>query len=250
MALPGSFFDRPVLEVAHDLLGAILVHGPVRIRLTEVEAYAGAEDPGSHAHPGRTARNATMFGPPGHLYLYLSYGIHVCANVVTGPVGEPGAVLLRAGEVVAGPEVARERRQRGRRSPVLDRDLARGPGNLARAAGLSLDQDGIAACSPSVPGDPDGEPGGPEVLAGAAGDRPLLLADTGPGGRRVLRGPRVGVSGPGGSGDLFPWRLWLEGEATVSAYRPGGAGRGRRLTQGAAPGGAGHDDRTTKGQDT
>ena len=96
----------PVLEVAPRLLGAVLRHGDVAVRLTEVEAYDGPDDPGSHAYRGRTPRNAVMFGPPGFLYVYFTYGMHHCCNVVTGPEGTPSAVLLRAGEVVAGVEVA------------------------------------------------------------------------------------------------------------------------------------------------
>ena len=126
------------LEVAPRLLGAVLTHGGVSVRLTEVEAYAGPLDPGSHAHRGQTARNAVMFGPPGRLYVYFVYGMHHCANLVTGPEGDPGAVLLRAGEVVAGLDVARERRPSSR-----DRDLARGPARLCRVLGIDLADNGI-----------------------------------------------------------------------------------------------------------
>ena len=135
------------LEVAPRLLGAVLTHGGVSVRLTEVEAYAGPLDPGSHAHRGRTARNAVMFGPPGHLYVYFVYGMHHCANLVTGPEGDPGAVLLRAGEVVAGLDVARERRPSSR-----DRDLARGPARLCRVLGIDLADNGIRP--DLVPGEP------------------------------------------------------------------------------------------------
>jgi len=100
----------PVLEVAPRLLGAELRHGDVVVRLTEVEAYDGPNDPGSHAYRGRTARNATMFGPAGHLYCYFTYGMHVCCNVVCGPEETPSAVLVRAGEVVEGIDLARRRR--------------------------------------------------------------------------------------------------------------------------------------------
>ena len=133
-----SFFDRPVLEVAPDLLGVVLSHDGVAVRLTEVEAYDGPNDPGSHAYRGRTPRNVTMFGPPGHLYVYFSYGIHWCANVVCGPEGTASAVLLRAGEVVQGAEVAQ--RRRGER--VAARDLARGPARLTQALGITLRDNG------------------------------------------------------------------------------------------------------------
>ena len=109
----------PVLEVAPRLLGATLRHGDVAVRLTEVEAYDGANDAGSHAFRGRTPRTAVMFGPPGVLYCYFTYGMHVCCNVVTGPEGAASAVLLRAGEIVEGLDVARSRRP-----GASDRDLA------------------------------------------------------------------------------------------------------------------------------
>ena len=108
--LPKAFFARDSLRVARDLLGCRISHGGVTVRLTEVEAYAGAADPGSHAFRGRSPRNEVMFGPAGRLYVYFTYGMHFCANVVTGPEGEASAVLLRAGEVVDGHEVAAERR--------------------------------------------------------------------------------------------------------------------------------------------
>ncbi|MEV4581088.1 DNA-3-methyladenine glycosylase [Nonomuraea jabiensis] len=110
-ALPRGFFDRPSHEVAPDLLGRVLVHGPVAVRLTEVEAYGGpGEDPAAHTYRGKTPRNAVMFGPPGHLYVYFTYGMHFCANLVCLPEGFGSAVLLRAGEVVAGIDEARARR--------------------------------------------------------------------------------------------------------------------------------------------
>lgn len=156
-------------------------HAGVAVRLTEVEAYDGANDPGSHAFRGMTRRNATMFGPPGRLYVYLSHGLHHCANLVTGPEGDPGAVLLRAGEVIEGVDIAR-----GRRGSAADRDLARGPGRLGQALGLTLADDG------SVP-----------VLEPAK-EQPTHVA-----------GPRVGLTL---AADL-PWRFWIEGDRYVSAYR-------------------------------
>lgn len=199
MRLDRSFFDRPVLEVAPDLLGCVVEHaapdGTVAVRLTEVEAYAGAGDPGSHAFRGPGRRNGVMFGEPGHLYVYFTYGMHWCANLVCQPPGQPAAVLLRAGEVVAGEPVARGRRPAARGS----RDLARGPARLARALGLHGGLDGLDACDPAGP-----------VGVHRAGSAPVA-----PG--VVRTGPRVGVSGAGAA---FPWRFWLDGEPTVSAYRP------------------------------
>ncbi|MEJ5914897.1 DNA-3-methyladenine glycosylase [Pseudokineococcus sp. 1T1Z-3] len=208
--LPAAFYDRPVLEVARDLLGCRLVVGQragrVVVRLTEVEAYGGAEDPGSHAARGRTPRTAVMFGPPGHLYVYFSYGMHWCANVVTGPEGSASAVLLRAGDVTHGHDLARARRPAAR----TDRDLARGPARLAAACGVDGGLDAAPLTAPT----------------GAH-----LLAPVEPSQRRpedVVAGPRVGVSGPGGDGAAFPWRLSLAGERSVSAYRPGGRPRRSR----------------------
>ncbi len=201
--LTRSLLARDVLVVAPDLLGAVVESRVddvrVAVRLTEVEAYAGPGDPGSHARSGRTARTAVMFGPPGHLYVYFSYGMHWCANVVTGPDGTASAVLLRAGEVVAGQEVARRRRPASR----SDRDLARGPARLAAALGL----DGRVAGADLLAA------GAPVRLGGRAGGAGLT-------GGRVRSGARVGVSGAGGDAAVHPWRFWLDGEATVSAYRP------------------------------
>jgi len=178
-----------VLDVAPRLLGASLTHAGVTVRLTEVEAYAGSDDPGSHAYRGPTPRTRVMFGPPGHLYAYFSYGMHVCANVVTGREGTASAVLLRAGEVVDGVDLARERR-----ATTRERDLARGPANLCRALGIGLDLDGTDLSRGPV--------------------RLVLAAAPDPG--RVSTGPRVGLRGAPDR----PWRFWLTGEPTVSAYRP------------------------------
>jgi DNA-3-methyladenine glycosylase len=195
--IDAAFFARDAVEVAPALLGAILSRdseeGRVSVRLTEVEAYRGVgEDPGSHAFRGRRARNATMFGPPGRLYAYFTYGMHTCANVVCGPEGTSAGVLLRAGEIVEGIDLARSRRG----AAVRDRDLARGPARLAVALGIPLSDDGAPL---------DAAP-----YALAPPDSPLALPAS---------GPRVGVSGPGGSGELFPWRFWVPGDPTVSPYR-------------------------------
>jgi DNA-3-methyladenine glycosylase len=177
----------PVVEVAPRLLGAVLRHGAVAVRLVEVEAYDGAADPASHAYRGRTARNAVMFGAPGHLYVYFSYGMHWAANVVCGPDGTASGVLLRAAEVIEGIEEARSRR--GRSS---DRDLARGPGRLTQALGLSAEHKGTDLFG-----------GGPVTLeAGGAAVE-------------VSSGPRVGVQ----SAADRPWRFWVTGSPYVSTYR-------------------------------
>ncbi|MDO3704273.1 DNA-3-methyladenine glycosylase [Micromonospora sp. C28SCA-DRY-2] len=182
----------PVLPAARGLLGCRLTAGGVTVRITEVEAYAGtAGDPASHAHRGRTPRNAVMFGPAGHAYVYFTYGMHWCMNVVTGPAGEAAAVLLRAGEVVDGLDVARARRPAVRR----DVDLARGPARLCAALGIDR-----SAYGSHLLGD------GPVRLRPA--DAPVP-ADA------VAAGPRVGVTG---AHDL-PWRFWIAGDPTVSAYR-------------------------------
>ena len=189
----------PSLEVAPRLLGAHLTvrcaEGAVTVRLTEVEAYDGGNDPGSHAYRGLTPRTGVMFGPAGRLYVYFTYGMHWCANVVCGPEGTASAVLLRGGEVVEGVELARSRRPAARR----DVDLARGPARMAQALGLTGADNGEAL---------------------ATGGRAELLAPAVPAAEPAT-GPRVGVAGPGGDGEVFPWRFWLPGEPTVSVYRPG-----------------------------
>jgi DNA-3-methyladenine glycosylase len=192
-----ALLERPVLEIAPLLLGATLRHGDVACRITEVEAYDGANDPGSHAFRGRTPRNAVMFGPAGHLYVYFTYGMHWCANVVCGPEGRASAVLLRAGEITDGLEVARGRR----RSARSDRDLARGPARLCQALSIAREQNGH------------------ELTAA-----PLTL-HPGPPPDEFLTGPRVGLR----EAAERPWRFWLPGEPTVSAYRPAAA-RTRRTS--------------------
>ncbi|MFD3537353.1 DNA-3-methyladenine glycosylase [Streptomyces sp. NPDC058664] len=195
--LPRAFFDRPVLEVAPDLLGRTLVRnsdeGRMELRLTEVEAYAGAIDPGSHAFRGRTARNAVMFGPPGHAYVYFTYGMWHCLNLVCGPEGHASGVLLRAGEILTGADQARPRR----RSARYDHELAKGPARLATALDVALSLNGTDTCA------------GP--------DAPLtVLTGTPPEPHRIRTGPRTGV---GGDGAPHPWRFWIEEDPTVSPYR-------------------------------
>ena len=186
---------RSALDVAPSLLGCVVeretAEGVVAVRLTEVEAYEGSDDPGSHAYRGRTPRTAVMFGEAGHVYVYFTYGMHWCANLVCGPEGTASAVLLRAGSVVSGVELARSRRPACRR----DVDLARGPARLATCLALTGADDGLDALTPPL-----------RVLAprpgGSAGE--------------VRTGPRVGLS----AGAETPWRFWLDGEPSVSAYRP------------------------------
>ncbi|MGO4191751.1 DNA-3-methyladenine glycosylase [Arthrobacter sp. YAF17] len=195
-----ELLSRDAREVAPLLLGAVLTHegrdGPVSVRITEVEAYLGPQDslhpdPGSHTFRGATARNAVMFGPAGHLYVYFTYGMHHCANIVCGPDGLASAVLLRAGEIVAGEELALSRRPTSK-SP---KDLASGPARLATALGIKTADSGRDALQ---------SPFRLELPAVHAVD--------------VSSGPRVGVSGAGGSHD-YPWRFWLSGDPTVSRYK-------------------------------
>jgi DNA-3-methyladenine glycosylase len=193
--------DGRVADVAPTLLGAVLSANGVAIKLTEVEAYEGESDPGSHAFRGRTPRTQVMFGPSGRAYVYFTYGMHWCLNVVCGPDGEASAVLLRAGEVVDGLDVARSRRER-----APDRDLARGPARLTKALGI------------------DGSYGGMNLLSRRS---PLRLTPGPPVDEQLIRsGPRVGV---GGAGAATPWRFWIDGEPTVSVYRPAVARRRRTV---------------------
>ncbi|MGH3884883.1 MAG: DNA-3-methyladenine glycosylase [Pseudonocardiaceae bacterium] len=184
-----------VLPAARLLLGCHLVAdqpgGEVTVRLVELEAYRGSDDPAAHSYRGRTARNAVMFGPPGHLYVYFVYGLHFCANISCLPDGEPGAVLLRAAEVVSDLDVARQRRP----TAQSDAELARGPARLATLLGLRREHNGLDLTDPLspvrlLPGDP--------VLA-----------------EQVCTGPRVGVA----AAQDRPWRFWVHGSPAVSAYR-------------------------------
>jgi len=196
--------------VAPELLGCTVSHAGVTVRLTEVEAYDGSNDPGSHAFAGPTARTAVMFGQPGGLYVYFTYGMHWCANLVCAPAGAASAVLMRAGEVVGGLEVAR-----ARRAGAGDRDLARGPARLTMTLALSGAQNGIDTLATDSPLTLEAtQSRSSSGLSGSS--RSFGVSED-----VVRTGPRVGVSGPGGDAAAYPWRFWLEGEATVSAYRPG-----------------------------
>lgn len=194
------------------MLGCVLEHdasqGLVAVELTEVEAYAGELDPASHAYRGKTSRNAVMYGPPGHAYVYFTYGMHFCVNVVCMPGGTASAVLLRAGRVIAGEDLARERRAprraaTGEKPPpsVLPaRELARGPARLCQALAINRIQNGLDLCAPDSPlrlgrADGDARPG--EEVA-------------------ISVGPRVGVS----AGADMNWRFWRSNDETVSTYRP------------------------------
>jgi DNA-3-methyladenine glycosylase len=185
-----------VLDAARRLLGCELEadteHGPVAVRLVEVEAYRGSDDPASHSFRGRTARNAVMWGPAGYLYTYFVYGMHYCANVVCLTDGVAGAVLLRAGEVVSDLGVARARRPTARR----DAELAKGPARLASLLGLGREQNGLDLVDPASP---------VRLFAGP----PVSPA-------AVRTGPRVGVA----TAKTRPWRFWLDGSPAVSVYRP------------------------------
>lgn len=185
----------PAPEVAPRLLNLLLVTADGRSgRIIEVEAYAGTADPASHAYRGRTPRNATMFGPPGHLYVYFSYGVHWCANIVTGEDGVAQAVLLRALEPVSDVEAMRAARWRTQRMQV-DVELCRGPGRLTQALGIDGSFDGTDLCDPASP----------LRLCSDGTDPPAQPAE----------GPRVGIS----VATDTPWRYWVPGHPGVS--RPG-----------------------------
>ena len=197
----------PPDAVAPTLLGCWLVTdrpaGRVALRLTEVEAYAGdGTDPAAHSHRGPTPRAAVMFGLPGRLYVYFSYGVHWCANVVVGAEGQGSAVLLRAGDVVAGEELAASRRPAARAA----RDLARGPARLTQALAIGPDDKDADLLDPS------------SSVRLHRGDPPA----------QVSAGPRVGIS----VATELPWRFWETGAGSVSAFRPGGKPRRRTAGQG------------------
>jgi DNA-3-methyladenine glycosylase len=198
--LTASALSGDVLDAARRLLGCALAaetpEGEVRVRLVEVEAYRGADDPASHSYRGRTARNAVMWGPAGHLYVYFVYGMHFCANITCLEDGTSGAVLLRAGELLSDPGVAHLRRPtaRGR-----DDELARGPARLCTLLGLDREYNGIDVLSPASP------------VRLEAGE-PVPDDD-------IRAGPRVGVA----AGQGRPWRFWVAGSPAVTRFKAGRA---------------------------
>jgi DNA-3-methyladenine glycosylase len=229
--IPREFFARTSVEVAPDLLGCVLEHetaeGLVAVELTEVEAYAGQADPASHAYRGKTARNAVMFGPPGHAYVYFTYGMYFCVNLVCLGDDTASAVLLRAGRVVEGEELARARRARRRArggsasqdsasqdsARLAARDLARGPGLLCQALDIDRTLDGADVCTAESPLRVRSRQTGPGTNARSAE-------------KEICSGPRVGVS----AAAEVPWRFWVEGDPTVSAYKRWVARRRKLVT--------------------
>lgn len=213
MKLPRSFYDRPSLDVARDLIGRVLVHDRRGVRtsgvIVEVEAYIGESDPACHAAPGPTRRNEPLYGPPGFAYVYLNYGIHCLVNVVTEAPGSPAALLIRALDPLEGIEAMRRRRARRRKGrpagggrALATHDLCRGPGNLTIAMGITL----------------------AENRADLVGER-LFVEDRGVRAGPVSWGRRIGIS----VGVEHPWRVWVARHPAVSGRdrtrlgsRPGG----------------------------
>lgn len=197
MILTVSFYDRPALDVAGDLLGKILVYtseaGLTSGIIVEAEAYSGEDDPACHAAAGRTARNAPLYGPPGRAYVYLNYGLHDMVNAVTGADGHPAAVLIRALEPLEGLPLMRRRRAqapwRKGKSPVPDHELCRGPGNLTRAMGISLADNLRPLTRP-----------------------PLTIRDEGVPSPLVVWDSRIGIR----VGTDRPWRASVAGHRSVS----------------------------------
>ena len=189
--LPRRFYRRDSREVAPELLHKVLVHGRTAGRIVEVEAYAGGDDPASHAFRGPTARNATMFGPPGHLYVYFTYGMHWCANAVCGEPGEASAVLLRALAPLRGVPAMRARRPAARRAV----DLCSGPAKLCQSLGIDRDLDGADL---------------------VRRDRGVAILDDGvPPPADPASGRRIGLS----AGVEPEWRWFVAGDPNVSRAR-------------------------------
>jgi DNA-3-methyladenine glycosylase len=197
VTLPQDFYQRATLDVARDLLGKVLVHrtadGVTAGTIVEVEAYVGEEDPACHAAAGPTTRNAPLYGPPGHAYVYLNYGLHEMVNAVTEPAGFPAAVLLRALEPIEGLALMHERRDRARwrtgKPPVKNAHLCRGPGNLTLAMGIDRSLDSTPLFAP-----------------------PLTIEDRGVAIGAVSWGPRIGIT----KGVEHAWRGCVTGHASVS----------------------------------
>lgn len=201
MRLSRDFYHRPTLDVARDLIGKLLVHDTAAGRtsglIVEAEAYIGESDPACHAAPGRTRRNAPLYGPPGIAYVYLNYGMHYLVNAVTEPVDAPAAVLIRALDPRDGIGLMQKRRARGSGRPATDWEVAglcRGPGNLTKALGISLAQNG-------------------RDLTGLTGAR-LFVEDVGAS-MPIVWSPRIGIS----VGKESPWRAFVPGHASVSGTR-------------------------------
>ncbi|TRY20286.1 DNA-3-methyladenine glycosylase [Tessaracoccus rhinocerotis] len=195
--LPRSFFQRPARELGPRLLGCHLVAGEVVIRITEVEAYEGHTDPGSHAYGGPTRRNATMFGEAGHLYVYRHMGLHSCCNIVASTLEHANGCLVRAGEVVRGAGVARARRNAAgvtRR----DTDLAQGPGRMTVALGISWLDDGLDLCDP---------------------DSGIFVADRIGPAPETVAGPRIGLRPEATDPEHLWLRFHIPGDPTVSGPR-------------------------------
>jgi DNA-3-methyladenine glycosylase len=193
--LSRPFFDRPTLDVAHDLLGKVLVHrtrsGVAAGMIVEAEAYIGEDDPACHAAPGPTQRNEPLYGPPGVAYVYLNYGMHYLVNAVTESEGAPAAVLIRALEPLDGIPLMRKRRSLGKR-PIQEADLCRGPGNLTKALGVTLKENRLDLTSSR-----------------------LWIEDRGLAPGRVSWGTRIGIR----RGADRPWRCWAAGHQCVSGKR-------------------------------
>jgi len=210
-----ALFDSHATELAPALLGCELTvttaEGSVRVRLTELEAYGDqGEDPGAHSYNGKTMRNASLFGPPRHTYVYLNYGIHRCLNFACHAEGIAGGVLLRSCEVIEGRDLAIQRRG-GRDTGAK---LLSGPGRLGQGLGITLPMDATALRIDQL-GEPTQIPDDQQAAQFVLEPPETPLAA-----KRIRSGPRVGVSGPGGGG-TFPWRYWIEGNPSVSVYRKG-----------------------------
>ena len=201
--LPRSFYERPTLVVAEELLGKVLVHrtrqGTASGVIVETEAYIGEDDPACHASFGRTPRNEPLYGPPGLAYVYLNYGVHYLVNAVTEADGHPAAVLIRALQPLDGIALMQKRRASNGRT-VDEHDLCRGPGNLSRALGITITENRLDLTRREGPG----QSGGTLFIE----DRGIVVGD-------VARGPRIGIR----VAVDRPWRCWVDGHRSVSAHR-------------------------------